>query len=388
MLKFTMNAKELKTMIDKGASVINKKAILPDLTKLYFQVEKDGTLKILSTDFEHYVELRSDNVWNARPGVFGIDIDDLKIITKMGTEITLEDISSSEDLKINVQSGKKNITIPKYTNTDIFLPAMDETEKCILSVSESWLLETVINLSVFTNDNESDNMMQVLNFNTVGRRVEALNRYRIGMRKLGNHTIKNKSENVLLHNKCLPIFKKIIDKKSDNEVAIYQDKKYIKIEGKDYTYLIKRVDGIYFKTDRLLKNDFDYSFSVDKEEMFSVMKYNCNLVKNDREPVVLHSENGVLYTYLKTAKYEALDIVKTKDNTMKDDFYIGFSPYYFSDIFGMVDTDYPICKGKSNRSPLFVYGNEYSLIVAPINIQDEEDNMKKYISRTNITRFK
>lgn len=376
MLKFTMNVKELKTMIDKGVAAINKKSTFPELTKLYFQVEEDGTLKILGTDFEHYVELRSDNVWNARPGVFGIDIDDLKIITKMGTEITLEDISSSEDLKINVQSGKKNITIPKYTNTDIFLPAMDETEKCILSVNESWLLETVINLSVFTSDNGNDKMMQFLNFNTVRRRVEALDRSRIGMRTLENHTIKNKSENVLLHNKCLPILKKIIDKKSDSEVAIYQDKKYIKIEGKDYTYYTKRVDGVYFKIDQLLRNDFDYSFSVDKEEMFSVMKYNCDLVKNERKPVVLHSENGVLYTYLKTAKYEAVDIVETKDNTMEDDFYIGFNPNYFSDIFGMVDTDYPICKGKSNKSPLFVYGNEYSFIVLPINIQDKKDSMK------------
>ena len=46
MLKFTMNAKELKTMMEKGISAINKKAALSTLTKLYFQVEADGTVKI------------------------------------------------------------------------------------------------------------------------------------------------------------------------------------------------------------------------------------------------------------------------------------------------------------------------------------------------------
>lgn len=70
MLKFTMNVKELKTMIDKGMAAINKKASLPALTRLYFQVEADGTVKTLGTDFEHYAEIRSNNVWNTSPGVF------------------------------------------------------------------------------------------------------------------------------------------------------------------------------------------------------------------------------------------------------------------------------------------------------------------------------
>ena len=34
MLKFTMNAKELKAMMDKGVTAINKKAALSALTKL------------------------------------------------------------------------------------------------------------------------------------------------------------------------------------------------------------------------------------------------------------------------------------------------------------------------------------------------------------------
>ena len=46
MMKFTMNAKELKTMMEKGISAINKKAALPTLTKLYFQVEENGTVKV------------------------------------------------------------------------------------------------------------------------------------------------------------------------------------------------------------------------------------------------------------------------------------------------------------------------------------------------------
>ena len=42
MMKFTMNAKELKTMMEKGVAAINKKATLSTLTRLYFQIDENG----------------------------------------------------------------------------------------------------------------------------------------------------------------------------------------------------------------------------------------------------------------------------------------------------------------------------------------------------------
>ena len=161
MLKFTMNSKELKKMIDKGVAAINKKLKTPALTRLYFQVDANGIVKILGTDYDHYAEIRNDSAWDTSPGVLGIDVDDLNIITKMNGNITLEDISTEKENKISVKVGNKCITIPRYENVDIFLPSIDETEKCILSVKESWLLDTIVSLFTHTSDNESNKMMQV-----------------------------------------------------------------------------------------------------------------------------------------------------------------------------------------------------------------------------------
>lgn len=174
MLKFTMNAKELKSMIDKGVAAINKKASLPTLTKLYFQVETDGTVKTLGTDLEHYAEISSKNAWNTSPGVLGIDVEDLKIITKMKGNVTLDDIGTETENKLKVICGNKCVTIPKYDNIDTFLPSMDNTEQCVLNVKESWLLETITNLVVYTSDTDSNKIMQMFNFNTSNKRVEAL----------------------------------------------------------------------------------------------------------------------------------------------------------------------------------------------------------------------
>ena len=96
MMKFTMNAKDLKVMMEKGMAAINKKATLSTLTRLYFQIDENGILKVWGTDMEHWAEVRTDNAYDAHPGVLGIDVDDIKIISKMSGEITLEDVTTED----------------------------------------------------------------------------------------------------------------------------------------------------------------------------------------------------------------------------------------------------------------------------------------------------
>nr|DAJ75506.1 MAG TPA: beta clamp protein [Bacteriophage sp.] len=387
MMKFTMDAKELKTMMDRGMSVINKKTPAQSLTRLYFQVDENGIVKVWGTDMEHYTEIRSDNAYMTSPGILGIDIDDVKIISKMNGEITLEDVTT-EDMKvgkINIKCGKKTVTIPRYANTDVFLPAMDETEAKIIGVKENWLLETITNLAKFTSNQETNKMMQTFNFNTKAKRIEALDGYRIGMRSLESQKIYNVADDekdyVKLHNMCVPVFKKLMDKKSESEIIIYQDKKYIRIVGNDFIYVIRRIDGEYFKVDPMIKFYEDFKFVPERENILSVMKYDLDLIKTageDRKPIVFHSKNGNLCTYAYTRKYEAFDELETSENNMKDDLYIGFNPRFLVDVFEIVDSDNPICLGTNPKAPMMIYGSEYSFLVLPINIAVEDKaNIKR-----------
>lgn len=381
MMKFTMNAKDLKTTMEKGIAAINKKATLSNLTKLYFQIEENGILKVWGTDLEHWVEVRTDNVYDTQPGVFGIDVDDIKIISKMSGEITLEDVTT-EDMKsnkINIKCGKKIVTIPRYQNIDIFLPSMDESEKKIMSVKENWLLETFVNLNIYTSNNDNMKMMQAFNFNTKSKRIEALDGYRIGMRTLENQTIYETTENpfytVKIHNKCVPVFKKLMDKKSEKEIEIYQDEKHIRLEGNDFTYIIRRINGEFFKVDSMLDMSDDYRFVPDREQILEAMKYDAELRKTsgvDKMPVILHSENGNLYSYISAGRYEAFDEFETSENTMKDNFYIGFDPQFLTDAFNIVDSDKPLCFGTGSKAPLLINGDEYKILVLPVNIENDE----------------
>lgn len=385
MMKFTMNAKELKAMIEKGISGINKKAALPTLTKLYFQVEENGTVKVWGTDMEHFAEIRTGNAWNTSPGILGIDIDDIKILTKMSGNITLEDVSTDKECKINIQCGKKNVTIPKYENTDIFLPSMDDTEEKIFTVKENWLLETIVNLSVYTSD--SNKLFEVFNFNITHKRVEALDGHRIGMRTLENQNILQNDNNVMIHRKCMPVFKKIMDKKSENDVAISQDKKYVKVEGNDFTYMIYRTEGKYFDIDKMLNIPNNFSFTPERSNILEAMKYDADLaktVKLDKKPVVFHSENGKLYCYLNAIKYEAFDELEVMENNMDSNLYIGFNPQFLVDVFDIVDSENPVCIGTNGKTPMLITGEEYSFLVLPINItkDDYSEKFKEHINRS------
>ena len=392
-MKFTMNAKELKTMMEKGMAAIDKKASLSSLTRLYFEVDGNGIVKVLGTNMEHYAEVRTDSAYQTSPGILGISTDDIKVISKMSGEISIEDVSTEKEMKINIRCGKKNVTIPRYENTDIFLPSMDDTEEKIFTVKENWLLDTVVNLNTYTSDAISNKMFQVFNFNAKSKRVEALEGHRIGMRTLENQTIHTVAENpfdmVKLCNICVPVFKKIMDKKSENEVIISQDKKYIKVEGNDFTYIVRRIDGEYFKVDQMLNIAEDFRFTPDRESILEAMKYDADLAKADnadRKPVVLHSENGNLYSYINTVKYEAFDELEINEIQMKDGLYIAFNPQFLADAFSIVDSDKPVCIGTNAKSPMLITGNEYSFLVLPINITSDDYSMKfaEHINRGRV----
>lgn len=375
MMKFTMNAKELKAMMEKGVAAIDKKVTLDSLKKLYIQVEEDGTVKMWGTDMEHFAEVKTDNTWNTSPGVLGIDIDDIKIISKMSGEVTLEDVSTKTQQRINIKCGKKIVTIPRYANTDIFLPAMDDTEAHIITTTESWLLETIANLSLFVAGDDVNKMLNVFNFNTKRKRIEALDNHRIALRSLDSQEIITVTENpfdtVKLHVKCLPVFKKIMDKKSDAGVKVYQDQKYIRISGKDFTYVIRRIDGQYFNIEQMLCDSRDFVFNADREEMLKIMKYNADMVKEEKEPTIFHSENGKLYTYLQTSRYQTFDEIETKNLVMDEDLFIGFNSHYLVDALSVIDSENPVFRGSQRNAPMYIDGNEYNFLILPINIAGE-----------------
>ena len=66
----------------------------------------------------------------------------------------------------------------------------------------------------------------------------------------------------------------------------------------------------------MLCDSRDFVFNADREEMLKIMKYNADMVKEEKEPTIFHSENGKLYTYLQTSRYQTFDKIETKNLVM------------------------------------------------------------------------
>lgn len=371
MLEFSINAKELNDVVKKVSTAIDKKSYVPQLRTIFFRVE-DRTLKVIGTNMEQWLEVRTDCIWDDRPGVVGIEHDDIKVILKMSGVLHFEDVSMEKEKKVSVKCGKRELTVQAVEDTDYFIPAMDSTEAKVLEVSEMWLHDTVSRLSTFVSYGEQGNkMMSCINFNTDTERVTALDGHRIGMRQIKDQKIYTLQRDVNLNAiYAAPTLKAVLDKKSEvKKVVMSVDNKWVKISGLDFTYIIKQPDGMYFNVDKLILDRDNFSFTADRENLLETIKYSADLIGKNKIPFVLHEANGKLYSYTLVQKYEALEEVDVQNLKMSESFYIGFNPHYWVDALNMADADEVKVNGGTKVDLTMIYGNEYSFMILPVHVQ-------------------
>lgn len=388
-MKFEIHSKELKTLLEKVMTVINKNAVLESLKQIHFKVDKH-TLTLWGTDLEQFVIVNTKDIYNAEENTevwnFAMSMEDVKVLTKMSNLITLEQL---DEHTLQAQSGRKKVTIPlAEEDKDITIPTV--TEDAILTVKENWLLETVTGMESFTSADDSRPILQVFHFNTMENRVEVVDSYKLATRTLENKTIHSVQENpfktVRLHSKCVPVFKKLLDKKSENAVDITRNDKYVKVSGNDFTYIARAVEGEFFNINRVIQQENEYSITLDRESLKEIMKYNIelnNTEKKNRFGVVFYNKDEKLYSYAKTSRYAVFDEIVTTENTMNKDFCIRFNPWFWMDVLNTIDTDTVHCEGRySPVNGWTITGNEYQFFVLPIHLGATQEmiaeEMEKY----------
>lgn len=386
-MKFEIHSKELKTLLEKVMTVINKNAVLESLKQIHFKVDKH-TLTLWGTDLEQFVIVNTKDIYNAEENTevwnFAMSMEDVKVLTKMSNLITLEQL---DEHTLQAQSGRKKVTIPlAEEDKDITIPTV--TEDAILTVKENWLLGTVTGMERFTSADDSRPILQVFHFNTMENRVEVVDSYKLATRTLENKTIHSVQENpfktVRLHSKCVPVFKKLLDKKSENAVDMTRNDKYVKVSGHNFTYIVRAVVGEFFKINRVMQQENEYSIILDRENLKEIMKYNIDLIKTekkeDRHGVVFYNKDEKLYSYAKTSRYTAFDEMVTTESTMNKDFGIRFNPMYWMDILNTIDTDVIRCEGRySPVNGWMVTGKEYQFFVLPIHLGTTQEMIAEEI---------
>lgn len=376
MLKIKVEGKELKGIIEKALCNMDKKATLPLLTKVILS-DNGNKLTAYTSDSEGYLQVSTDTYASIDTGSIGIDEEDLKVLIKMTGEVTITELDDS----ILVQNGKKNISLMKYDIKDF--PIMpDDIFVDALQFTENDFAETIYNLVTFTSDNESNKVMCCFHFNTTDNRIEALDGHRIGMKVISENEKIADARNLLVKNTIVTDLKKTLDKKSNSQVVLSHNDKYIKLKGNNFTYIQRRVEGEYYRVGQMLTNDFDLSFKVDTETMLSHMKYYTDNVieKDNRKLVVLKIENDTLMTYARNSRLEVSDSMVIKEHEGKD-LSIGFNPYYIVDALKIADSDTVLIGGTNSKAPFIINADKYSFSILPVNINGEIEAMESYLSK-------
>lgn len=368
-MKFEILTKEFKILTEKAVTCILKKAPVADLTRICLKVTEKGILEVKAANMEHYITVISDLVFGTEPGSCTIDNEDLKVINKLTGMVAV----TKEENKLIFDNGKKRLSIPCYDTYDINFPELkkDETNH-VIETTELWMLETLTKLDIFTPHKYKNIAMECFNFNTKKNRIEALDGHRIGLRMLNGCNIGEEKQETkyMLSNKCVPVFKKVLDKKSDKLITYQTDGRYNKITGNNFIYYSKYIDAYYFKTEDILNESAEYNCIVNRENLMEIAKYNKDLriSKEDNKPMVLKCKNNTLYSYMKTSRYETLDVVETNDFNVKEGFTIAFNPSYMFEGLNIMEKEDVKIELKNSKAPALVTCGEYQYLLLPINL--------------------
>ena len=371
-MKFNINSKDFKELAEKAITCVNKKAAVEDLTRIYLNVTEYGKLEIRTSNLEHYLILEYDNIFNFEPGFCTIDNEDLKVVNKLSGILKV----TKEENKLIFDNGNKKLTIPCYNTYEITFPKLEEKKTTtVMETTEAWMLETLTKLDTFTTHmQEKKNIaMECFNFNTAKNRIEALDGHRIGIRLLNQCTIGEEKQEIkyMLLNKCIPVFKKVLDKKSECRITYRTDGNYNKISGNNFTFYSKCINALYFNTSNLLSIETKNNCNIDRKNLLEIAKYNKDLrsVKEYDKHMVLKYLNNNLYSYMKTSRYETLDTVETKEINIQEGFTIAFNPQFLYDGLNIMEEENVKMEFNTSIHPVLMTCEEYKYLLLPVHFK-------------------
>ncbi|MSS07045.1 hypothetical protein FYJ38_00130 [Clostridium sp. WB02_MRS01] len=386
-MKITMEMKDFKEMTEKVLPSIDKKTRVSILQSVLLYTE-NGKLNMVASDME--TELKVFQRVNVlQDGKCCINHEDLKQIIKLKADtITLE--YEEESHKIIVNTGKKTVTNTNNQDVEDFPRLVYHMIQSAYMTSGNDFLETLDKLSYYLSGDDTNKLTNCYCLDLIKNRIAALDGHRIGIKHIteGINT-ENKATEILIHGSVYPKLKKCL--KTDNNVTVSTCESEISseltiISGSGFEMTTRNVEGKFFKLDNFIIDKYNTDIcKLDVKELAEVSKYNMDLLKAEKSPMIFHNNNGTMISYAIGVKGESMDILEASENNTKEDFTIGFNPKFINDLCKTIDTDIlEIGFSDNNKSPMTAYGKDYDFVILPVSIKDSESikhNIQKLLEK-------
>lgn len=390
MMEFKMIMKDFKEMTTRITKAVPKKASIAILQKVLVMTE-NNYVYFIATDTEQELRVYK-NVTVVENGKFCIDLDVLKKVSKLKANlITIK--YDTEEQKMIVNTGKKTVTFYDNSDPENFSLMDYENAESFYSSTYDDFTDMMERLSLYNARKDNTNpLMNAYSFNAEKNRVIALDGHRIAYRTVQNgfnpdSSIKEINIDRLFYEKLKPCLKE--GKKDLHAIFINTCKSEngkcdkIVIGGNEFYMIVRISETKYWDIDRMILKESDTNISTfNRNELLEISKYNVGLMTDNKEPMVIYFDENDTYSYMNNGKEESFDEFSMMENkAVKSGFMIGFNPSYPVDMCNSIDMDDLKLGFINAKSPMMVYGNEYTILLLPVMINNGESTVKESINK-------
>lgn len=300
----------------------------------------------------------------------GIIAIDAKVFSEIVRKLPDNDVTIESDssYQISITCEKSHFHISGKSGEDFsYLPYIEKTDYISLS---QFTLKEIIRQTIFSiADNESNKMMTGELFEIHGDefKVVSLDGHRISIRKV---TLKESYPDrmVVVPGKSLQEVSKILSGETEDEVRIFFTGNHIVFDFENTTVVSRLIEGEYFKINKMLSNDYETKFVINKKEFLSCIDRATLLVKEgDKKPIILQITDDNMQIYINSQ----LGSMKEDISIQKEgkDIMIGFNPKFLIDALRVVDDESVTIYMVNAKAPCYIRDEEQSYIylILPVN---------------------
>ena len=289
-----------------------------------------------------------------------------EIIRKMpDDDVTIE---TGNDFQTMISCEKSVFRIVGKDTTEFSpLPSIDRKEPVILT---QFQLREMIRQTIFSiSPNDANKILtgEYMQIRDNEIRLVGLDGHRIAIRRvLMDKAYENRE--VIIPGKTMNEIGKILTGEMDDEVKLFFTKNHMLFEMEQTTVVSRLIDGVYFRVDQMLSNDFETKISVRKNAISSAVDRALLFTSEaDKRPLVLTIENDSMNLRIASPVGSMSDDV---DIDMEGkELKIGFNPKFILDALRVIDDEDILIYFLNSKAPCFIRDEEQSYIymVLPVN---------------------
>lgn len=369
-MKLTIEKTELMDAINRSIKAVPAKAVRPIMS--CFLLEANGNdIRLTANDFELGIQTHLYGMV-LEGGAIALNAKLLSdIVRKMpDSAIYLE---TDEKLELTLKCDKCMFCIQGIDATD-FSP-IKPVEKDMPVTIKQHIFKDMIKKTIFcVSKNENDKLMTAINLmidKNQEMRITALDGHRMAICRT-KIDYQGKAD-VNIPGKTMAEIGKLLSEKEDDEVSIYLDKNYILFEMEQTVVTSRLIDGVFYKTDQLIRNDWNTKISINRENMINTLDRATLFVRaDDKRPVIMNiSENEISIKI--TNQFGNMDETMELEKEGKD-IRIAFNPYYLLDCLKLLEDEQVTWRMLNPKAPSFIENEEkgYLYLILPVNIGNDQ----------------